>query len=405
MSDTTQSSVPVVPREGGRLRGLDGLRGIAAVIVLLHHCALMNAGVSDVYLDPSLPVAPGSFAAIVTRTPLQLFFSGEEAVLIFFVLSGLVVAIPPLARADFDWTAYYPRRIVRLLLPVAASVLLAVIVISTSLHDPSAAPSTWAAASTFPAIDWHEAVRDVDVLIGTAPYNNALWSLRFELLFSILLPVYVVVAAVAGRWWWAVAFGAAFAIALGAVVGDPFLLYLPIFLLGTIMAAHLSRLPALGVGRIPGRWRGVLGAVALILGVVLLEARWESAPFGTGSRAVASVVQVLEVLGAALIVLVAVAWAPFARFLELRFVQWLGRISFSLYLVHLPILIAVGWFLRAIPWYWTPVVTIPLAVLAAALFARFVEGPSHRLSQRVGRAVTRRLGARGSTSGESIGPS
>jgi peptidoglycan/LPS O-acetylase OafA/YrhL len=58
-----------------------------------------------------------------------------------------------------------------------------------------------------------------------------------------------------------------------------------------------------------------------------------------------------------------------------------------------PILIATAWFMRGLAWYWTPVVAIPVALLVAALFAQFVEGPSHRLSQRVGRAVERRLGA------------
>jgi peptidoglycan/LPS O-acetylase OafA/YrhL len=375
-----------------RLRALDGLRGVAAMIVVLHHSALLNAGVSDVYLDPTRPVVPGSFAAIVTRTPLQLLFSGEEAVLIFFVLSGLVVALPPLSRSDFSWLAYYPRRLIRLLLPVAAAVALSLIVISVSLHDPSTAPSGWAAGSSFARIDWYEAIRNVDVLIGGATYDNPLWSLRYELLFSVLLPLYVLVGALIGRRWWALALGLAAAIVVGATVQDPNWVYLPVFMFGTMMAARLADLSSLGRRKPAARGQLVLGIAAVLLGVVLLEARWELTPLRPGSQTVATAAQLLSVLGAALIVVVVVAWAPLGRALEVRPIQWLGRISFSLYLVHVPILIATAWFLRGLAWYWTPVVAIPAALLIAALFTRFVEGPSHRLSQRVGRAVARRLG-------------
>jgi peptidoglycan/LPS O-acetylase OafA/YrhL len=306
------------------------------------------------------------------------------------VLSGLAVALPPLNRGDFDWRAYYPRRMIRLLLPVTASIVLAVIVISVSLHDPSTAPSGWAAESSFGGIHWRDATRDLDVLVSSDAYNNPLWSLRYELLFSILLPLYVVVAAFAGRWWWAVTIGAGIAIGAGLLIGDANWVYLPVFLLGTLMAARLAGLQSLGRNRLPPRWRLVLGIALLLLGIALLEARWELTPLRPGSESLMSATQLLSVFGAALIVLVAIAWAPFARFLELRFVQWLGRISFSLYLVHVPILIATAWFLHGIAWYWTPVVAVPVAVLVAVLFARFVEGPSHRLSQRVGRAVARR---------------
>jgi len=207
------------------------------------------------------------------------------------------------------------------------------------------------------------------------------------------------VAALIGRWWWALALGAGAAIVVGATVQDPNWVYLPVFLLGTMMAARLSDVGSLG-RTLSARGRVLFGGAALVLGVVLLEARWELTPLRPGSQTLTTAAQLLATFGAALIVLVAVAWPSFARVLELRPIQWLGRISFSLYLVHVPILIATAWFMRSLAWYWTPVVAIPAALLIAALFERFVEGPSHRLSQRVGRAVARRAGP---AAGQGIG--
>jgi peptidoglycan/LPS O-acetylase OafA/YrhL len=380
--------IPVVT-SSSRLRSLDGLRGIAAAIVVLHHAGLLNPGISDIYLLGAVP-APGSFAAIVTRTPLQLLFSGQEAVLIFFVLSGLVVAIPPIDRPSFSWIGYYPRRVVRLMLPVIGSVALAIVIVAFTLRDPTTAVSGWAAASTFAQLSWQALLADFDVLLGGSAINNPLWSLRQELLFSLMLPLYVVVAVVARNRWWIAAIGVAVVVLLGELIGDPFWIYLPVFLLGTLAAVHRDAL-ATFAHRLPARRRNLAGAGLLVLGLVLLEMRWIVAAVHPGSTTLAAAASTVVVFGAALLVLLALVWGPMIRTLELGFVAWLGRISFSLYLVHVPILVATSSLLRGLPWYWAAIVGIPIAVGVAVLFDRFVERPSHRLSQRVGRTVDARF--------------
>ncbi len=378
-----------------RLRSLDGLRGLAAAIVVLHHAGLLNPGISDFYLSGAAP-APGSFAALVIRTPVQLLFSGQEAVLIFFVLSGLVVAIPALDRSDFSWIAYYPRRVIRLIVPVVASVVLAAVMVAFTLRDPAKSVSGWASSASFSQLDWAEVVRSFDVLVSADAINNPLWSLRYELLFSLMLPIYVVVAVIAGRRWWIAVVGAGLVILLGTIVGDPVWVYLPVFLLGTVAAVRRRQLADL-VDRIPPRWKNLLGAGLLLLGLVLLETRYIGDALRPGSQTVAWISRPLSVGGAAVIVVMAMIWTPLERALELEVVAWLGRISFSLYLVHMPILVAASWVLRGLPGYWTPIVGIPVSILVAVLFYRLIEAPSHRLSQRVGRAVDARFPSTAST--------
>ena len=114
----------------GRVPSLDGLRGLAALVVLAHHVALAWPSISDAYLRPDLPgPAPWSTSWWLTSTPAHLLIAGPEAVLVFFVISGIALTIPVLQNTEFNWMAYYPRRSVRLYLPVVASVLLAALLL------------------------------------------------------------------------------------------------------------------------------------------------------------------------------------------------------------------------------------------------------------------------------------
>lgn len=78
-----------------RLRELDGLRGLAALIVLFYHISLTYPSLAAPYY--AQPVE-GPLAFALTYTPLHLLRDGRMAVYIFFVLSGLVLALPVLAR-------------------------------------------------------------------------------------------------------------------------------------------------------------------------------------------------------------------------------------------------------------------------------------------------------------------
>lgn len=64
-----------------RILRLDGLRGVAAVGVMLYHFSLV-----------ARPELGTPTWALLTQTPVKLLFAGTESVLIFFVLSGLVDA-------------------------------------------------------------------------------------------------------------------------------------------------------------------------------------------------------------------------------------------------------------------------------------------------------------------------
>ncbi len=380
--DEKTTAEKTVTNSGARLSALDGLRGLAAVMVLLHH---------SLYTNPDFPGAPGGGHAPVgspmwwiSYTPLKLATAGVESVIVFFVLSGLVVTLPVVRRRGFDWVAYFPRRVVRLMVPVTASVLLAAAWVA-AIPQVSTQPSgTWLSDSSTPNFSWEHIVKAVDLLGGDGQINNPLWSLRWELAFSLLLPVFAI-AALAVRKWWIGGLALACALTwLGARAGSAELEYLPAFFVGAVIAVRLDVVRNTA-DRINRRWfRHPLWALLTVGSALLLIAPWLVGP-GVGQiPELDPVLKGLVPLAAAGLVVAALGWSPLRAVFESRPLQFLGAISFSLYLVHVPIIIFSTYLFAGQAWYVPLLFAIPLAVLVAVGFRWLIEKRSHGWSKAVG---------------------
>ena len=88
-----------------RITSLDGLRGAAALVVVIYHVFLVQPSLAAPHLDPNAPL--GAVEWLATFTPLHLMWAGPEAVFVFFVLSGLVLALPVADTGRLDLRDYY----------------------------------------------------------------------------------------------------------------------------------------------------------------------------------------------------------------------------------------------------------------------------------------------------------
>jgi peptidoglycan/LPS O-acetylase OafA/YrhL len=220
--------------------------------------------------------------------------------------------------------------------------------------------------------------------------NNPLWTLRWEMIFSLTLPLFVFGALMLRKRAGVVLTCAIVLVFLGTLKDVTFLLYLPVFFCGAMLAVNADRLLSWSTS-IRGR-RGVSFAwLALLLGGgTLLIAHWLLQPFLTHYYLVNELVLSVSFVGAVVIVGVAFLWRLFESLLTIAPIRWLGRVSFSLYLVHVPILLAFA-DVFGHDWLLTIAVAIPVSLVVAELFAPFVEQPAHRLSKRVGAAVSARV--------------
>lgn len=370
----------------GRLRSLDGLRGVAAFAVVFWHVSLVVPAFADVILRGARPETL-TLEWWLTRTPFADLELGHEAVLVFFILSGFVLTLQvngtPLTGPTVR--EYYVRRLARLYFPVWGAVVLAVLLALLVPRNP-AAQSLWLATHAAPSVK--EIVSGLTLLAGSTTLDTPLWSLTLEVWFSLALPVVLIAARLLriGRWWH-LAIGLCIAASACALSVTPLLpvsalglviQYPPVFMIGVILALRYDTVAALA-RRIP--WPLVLLGAALV--TALQSIMVVSEIFETLLRAA-------TLVGLALVVVAAVEYAPLTRALERRPAQWLGTRSFSLYLIHEPIVVAAAfaagltaWW----PWLGIAALLVPVVLGVTEVFYRAVERPSHQVSKLFGRLV------------------
>ena len=85
-----------------RLRSLDSLRGLAALAVVVCH--------SLIFIYKSAPWLP----YLISVPPLSLFVTAGGAVLLFYILSGYVLALSLGDNQPSEWGIFVVRRVCRI---------------------------------------------------------------------------------------------------------------------------------------------------------------------------------------------------------------------------------------------------------------------------------------------------
>lgn len=365
-----------------RVVSLDGLRGLAALVVVVHHSLLTWPSVAAQYQAPNRNLA----SWWLTFTPLHLVWAGTQAVIVFFILSGIVLTRPYLGRRPGRrWGGYYARRLLRLYVPVTASLGLAGVVVWSFPRHAGPGVSWWFAdhaVHVTPLLLAHDAL----LLDGVSWVNDVLWSLRYEVAFSLLLPLVVVAIR---RWpttlWLNLPFALAL-VAVGQLSGNVFGQWMPYFAVGVALAAGWEELQALGARIENSRLRAVIWTALCMVAALALLSDWWVRLVPRASVRDGAVAMSLVAFGAALLCFLAVT-CPFVRSIcSGRFLQWAGGISFSLYLVHEPIVVSVS--SLAGPSKAGVATTLMLggaiAIGVATVFHRLVERPSQRWARAAG---------------------
>jgi peptidoglycan/LPS O-acetylase OafA/YrhL len=354
------------------------------MVVVFHHIYQ----VARPFIEPSTHAWDvGSFWWYVSSTPLKLLSAGSESVLVFFILSGLVVPLPMLGKKGRAWVGFYLSRLIRLYLPVWGSLVFAGILIRMTPHPAAAVtPGSWVARTNSTRAPLGLLFSEAGLLRKSFSNNTVLWSLTWEVVFSLALPLFILVAIAIRRYWLPAGILCVALTFAGKLLDSPALLYLPVFFLGTLIAVNLDSLRAWADR--PRKRVGAIGWSGLTVSLLLIVTSWMLRPVVPASTLASDALGCLTPVGAAGLVVCAVVFRPVRVGLSTRVPRWLGRVSFSLYLTHLPILVAFVYLLGDRNWALVALFGIPTSLGFAYLFFRLVEAPSHRLARRVANWVT-----------------
>jgi peptidoglycan/LPS O-acetylase OafA/YrhL len=364
---------PLPPGTRRHIPALDGLRGFAALIVVIYH-AVLYSGLSAWAMMDSPETG---MIAVSARFAIRYFlFYGYSGVELFFLISGFCLLYPHFCAAAqrFDLRKYSLRRAMRIYPPYLAALALSITVIVLG------APLIRLAAPQ--ALDPIRASSIVEsLLLLNSHYNQVFWTLVIEAKWYLVVPILIVLWKRSSFLMHAfiplliVVLWLTREIVPGLQLGT-FAHYLPLFWMGICLAefaaGHAERWTRRTVN-IAASMVSFVGFFAVVF-VTPGTPSWshslrQSFPFG------------IFYLG---LFALALFSTGVARFFEWRVLVRLGEFSYSLYLVHALVLYLAAGVFSAMSLSGAAllaaelVIAVPACVLAGYLFFLAAEKPTMR---------------------------
>ncbi len=384
--------------EPRKIIGLDSVRGIAALIVVFWHWATI--------FYPALMSGPGSpihssYELTVYQSPLSFFFTGNFAVVMFFILSGFVLTVKYFSHNQGSLFPAAIKRYIRLMPVVLFSTLFGFAIMSAGWIYQLQAAGLSHSVYLGTYYNFHPSLLDAlgqgSFLVFTqvwplnVAYNPVLWTIYYEMLGAMLVFGLATLTRGQSKRW------LLYIIGLVIFINT----YFVGFIMGVLLADLYASKPAL-FERIR-KARAIYKFLALMLAVCIagyplagdpktFGAYWNAITlFGsnlTDSRTI------LQLLAGSIFIILTLSWTRFTRFMELRPLRWLGKISYALYATHFILLYSLTcWLLVVLSKHGMAYnhaavlalgISLPIMFVISALLHKYVEVPSINAAQKVG---------------------
>jgi len=371
----TQAADPGDSRRGGRIRELDGLRGLAISLVIVWH-----------YLVNHAQAEPGGVAYLATRA-LSLSWAGVD---LFFVLSGFLIGgilIDSRARRDY-FSRFYIRRVARLM-PIYLLVLAlyALALPAAGAIDPDGRTFLFYRAGDIPL--WSYLVYAQNLFMAGhntfgPEWLGPTWSLAVEEQFYLVAPLIIFFAPVkrlpvllTALTFAAFAARIAYLASGGSIIGSYVLL--PTrgegLMIGILIACYYRR-PAVRTW-LKARQGALMAVLACLLGGLALFVAAHQGLHAPYMRTFGYSYLPL-VAAAVLLVALEVKWPPVKAVFANPVLVRLGTISYGVYLLHLPVhdLVSLALAQAGEPSrLMLAIISLALTVAIASLSWRYIERP------------------------------
>ena len=386
-----------------RLHELDSLRGLASVAVMLGHFSL----VFPLIENTRQPDNAAWWLKIAKFSPLHVIWEGHQAVIFFFILSGFVLALIFLGKGGAPpLPLYLVKRVARIYPPYLVAVLSALILREAVYRGPLPLFSNWFNSYWKNPVT-PEVIQGHLLMIGSfknCDFDPVLWSLVHEMRISLVFPLII----------WGIVKREQLCLALPLVftllywlsstfkyLGIPTFLqfatlhYSGFFIVGAFLAKYRAQVAktvqALSASH---KW-------LLLGGAILAYSNSDWLPYyGTPKIGLIALTlrdlcfqEWMTTVGVVVVISLAISSKYLSVILAARPLQYLGAISYSLYLLHAIVLkVLVTVLIPYLPIAVVVLISIAVSLLVSTASWRYIEIPSISLGKRIAKwAVQKNL--------------
>src|ERR1700729_630181 len=348
-----------------RLAGLDGIRGLAALYVVINHVFLRAF--------PGSPVDHAPFWA-------AWFIYGRFAVVVFIVLSGFSLALSPARHGwRLDAVSGFAQRRARRIMPpywaaLAFSLAVAWLIVPQPGNGVPDAKSVWVNGLL------------VQNIVTAHRPNAAFWSMAIEAQLYLAFPLLLLLVR---RWSGLVMVGVVALIVVAVGIVGPHVAHLNVFVLqsppdlAALFAVGVLTAGIVGASTARRSWPWPKLALAAIVPVLVLI--WWRGSVWTLDHIYWVDLSLGPAIACLLAALATGRPAGLLRVLDTRPIRSLGSFSYSLYLTHAPIVaivcerVVAGRVATGVPFFLVSLaLALPLTIGFARAFAALFEIPFQR---------------------------
>lgn len=362
-----------------RYKNLDSLRGLAALTVFFGHMYLTfyHTGITRLLFE---------------RGPFRIFIAGSEAVTLFFVLSGFVLSLPFYNKSKFNYGVYVFKRFCRIYIPYAVAIAIAILCREVFYSGYIAGFTDWFNVNWSRGIDMNVIKNHLLLIVTfTSNLDNVIWSLIHEMRISLIFPIVMFLL---------VKFNLKKGIGLAILLTCISIIFslsdkvftgtevyytihcTALFIIGALLAKHrtnlISKFSNLTIKNKISLF--VIGIIlylyahpSFVLNILIPNLN----PF---YRAITDTW--ITAIGSSILIIIAISSPGISRILSNNFINFIGKISYSIYLYHLIVLLSCVHLLSSIVPAWIIcVISIVGTIVVSSCMYYLVEKPAMKLSK------------------------
>jgi peptidoglycan/LPS O-acetylase OafA/YrhL len=341
-------------------QGLNGLRGLAALIVFLCHAVgFFNNGLLSHFL----------------------LFDGAAAVVLFFILSGYSLSIKYVSDPDkrFNILSYIIKRFFRLYPSYIAG-----LVVILALRYFVFQPGMMVGLSDWVNSKWLELPRIKEIILysliigaKTNLINSTMGAMFYLIVMSVIFPILIIPLRKINS-----KIGIFILLTLSYVVAVKIhiFVYLPLFVIGGIMAKYHNNILIFLKGKQINRFFSI---IILLIAVFLFNIRF-CAPVFFGYNSFPEhglLVDTITSLGCLVLMHYALSDNRLTSFLLNKQLNYIGKISYLFYILHFPILLTITSIVYPLLHniYISILLSLVATIIASSVLYKFVEKPFSKL--------------------------